>query len=95
VRSQETYVGLAQAEASVEAHSASLKKVLGVRDLALTQILFIVGLAWIGVAAKLRSAARRLLAAGAGAVLSAVGRGRDLSQSPHAARGRALDVHGT
>jgi amino acid transporter len=45
--------GLEQAEARVEAHSASLKKVLGVRDLALTQILFIVGLAWIGVAGKL------------------------------------------
>ena len=40
---------------SVEAHSASLKKELGVRDLALTQILFIVGLAWIGVAGKLGS----------------------------------------
>jgi amino acid transporter len=44
---------LAQAEALVEAHSASLKKELTVRDLALTQILFIVGLAWIGVAGKL------------------------------------------
>ena len=44
---------LAQAEAAVEAHSASLKKELGVRDLVLTQILFIVGLAWIGVAGKL------------------------------------------
>jgi glutamate:GABA antiporter len=44
---------LAQAEASVEAHSAELKKELGVRDLALTQILFIVGLTWIGVAGKL------------------------------------------
>jgi len=44
---------LAQAEADVEAHSASLKKELGVRDLVLTQILFIVGLAWIGVAGKL------------------------------------------
>ena len=44
---------LAQAEAQVEAHSASLKKELGVRDLALTQILFIVGLTWIGVAGKL------------------------------------------
>jgi len=44
---------LARAEARVEAHSASLKKVLGVRDLALTQILFIVGLTWIGVAGKL------------------------------------------
>ena len=40
-------------EARVEAHSAALKKELGVRDLALTQILFIVGLTWIGVAGKL------------------------------------------
>jgi amino acid transporter len=44
---------LARAEARVEAHSASLKKELGVRDLVLTQILLIVGLAWIGVAGKL------------------------------------------
>jgi amino acid transporter len=44
---------LAQAEAQVEAHSASLRKELGVRDLVLTQILFIVGLSWIGVAGKL------------------------------------------
>jgi amino acid transporter len=44
---------LAQAEANVEAHSATLKKELGVRDLTLTQILFIVGLTWIGVAGKL------------------------------------------
>ena len=46
---------LAQEEARVEAHSASLKKVLGVRDLALTQILFIIGLTWIGVAGTLGS----------------------------------------
>jgi amino acid transporter len=46
---------LARAEADVEAHSASLKKELGVRDLALTQILFIIGLTWIGVAGKLGS----------------------------------------
>src|SRR5947208_3253283 len=44
---------LAHAEARVEAHSAELKKELGVRDLALTQILFIIGLTWIGVAGKL------------------------------------------
>ena len=46
---------IANAEARVEAHSASLKKELGVRDLTLTQILFIVGLTWIGVAGKLGS----------------------------------------
>jgi amino acid transporter len=39
----------------VQAHSATLKKELGVKDLALTQILFIVGLTWIGVAGKLGS----------------------------------------
>src|SRR5436190_1399085 len=44
---------LARAEARVETASAALKKELGVRDLALTQILFIVGLTWIGVAGKL------------------------------------------
>jgi len=44
---------LQQEGAKVEAHSASLKRVLGVRDLALTQILFIIGLTWIGVAGKL------------------------------------------
>ena len=47
---------LAQEEARVEEHSASLKKELGVRDLALTQILFIIGLTWIGVAGTLGSA---------------------------------------
>src|SRR5205823_12996606 len=40
-------------EADVEARSASLRRELGVTDLALTQILFIVGLPWVGVAAKL------------------------------------------
>lgn len=39
-------------EAQVEARSADLRKDLGVADLTLTQILFIVGLPWVGVAAK-------------------------------------------
>jgi amino acid transporter len=51
-----TDADLARAEADVVAHSALLRKELGVRDLVLTQILFIVGLAWIGVAGKLGSA---------------------------------------
>jgi amino acid transporter len=38
--------------ASVEAHSAHLRKDLGLVDLTLTQVLFIVGLPWVGVAAK-------------------------------------------
>ena len=37
----------------VERHSAELKKELRLGDLVLTQILFIVGLGWIGTAAKL------------------------------------------
>jgi glutamate:GABA antiporter len=40
-------------DAVVEARSAALPRELGVVDLALTQILFIVGLPWVGVAAKL------------------------------------------
>ena len=39
-------------EAEVEARSALLRKDLGLVDLTLTQILFIVGLPWVGVAAK-------------------------------------------
>ena len=39
-------------ERRVEARSAVFKKELGLTDLALTQILFIVGLPWVGVAAK-------------------------------------------
>lgn len=41
------------AETSVRARSAELHKGLSVRDLAFAQILFIVGLQWVGVAAKL------------------------------------------
>lgn len=44
---------LERAEQNVEAHSVSLKKPLGLGDLVLTQILFIVGSSWVGAAAKL------------------------------------------
>ena len=40
-------------ERRVETQSSSLKKELGLTDLVLTQILFIVGLPWVGVAAKI------------------------------------------
>jgi glutamate:GABA antiporter len=43
---------LLRQEAAVEARSASLVRELGLTDLALTQILFVVGLPWVGVAAK-------------------------------------------
>src|SRR6478672_10132370 len=42
-----------KADAAVEAHEAELRKDLGVGDLTLTQILFIVGLPWVGTAARL------------------------------------------
>ena len=40
-------------EPGVQAHSAVLKKELGLWDLVLTQILFVMGLTWVGAAAKL------------------------------------------
>src|SRR5438105_10830246 len=48
-------IELRDAEQNVEAHSASLKKPLGLTDLVLTQILFVVGSSWVGAAAKLGS----------------------------------------
>src|ERR671936_373952 len=47
---------LERAEQRVEEQSASLKKPLGLFDLALTQILFVVGSSWVGAAAKLGQA---------------------------------------
>lgn len=47
---------LERAEQRVETESASLKKPLGLGDLVLTQILFIVGSSWVGAAAKLGQA---------------------------------------
>ena len=43
---------LAREEADVQARSAALRKELSILDLAFAQILFIVGLQWVGVAAK-------------------------------------------
>jgi glutamate:GABA antiporter len=40
-------------EGSVTAHAGALKKELGLRDLVLTQIVFVVGGSWVGTAAKL------------------------------------------
>ena len=48
-------IELRDAEQNVEAHSASLRKPLGLGDLVLTQILFVVGSTWVGAAAKLGS----------------------------------------
>lgn len=47
---------LGRAEHKVEAQSASLRKPLGLWDLVLTQIVFVVGSMWVGTAAKLGQA---------------------------------------
>src|SRR6476646_5276955 len=47
---------LDRAEHDVEQQSVALKKPLGLRDLVLTQILFVVGSSWVGTAAKLGQA---------------------------------------
>jgi len=44
---------LDRAEQTVEGRSVALKKELGLNDLVLTQILFVVGSSWVGAAAKL------------------------------------------
>src|SRR6266511_6374494 len=46
---------LNRAERAVEERSVALKKPLGLRDLVLTQIVFVVGSSWVGTAAKLGS----------------------------------------
>lgn len=49
---QEAVIEFREEESRVEERSAGFKKELGLTDLVLTQILFIVGLPWVGVAAK-------------------------------------------
>ena len=49
---RESSVTLKREEAAVQARSAELRKELSIADLAFSQILFIVGLQWVGVAAK-------------------------------------------
>src|SRR5262245_45507070 len=44
--------GVGREQAAVQARSAELRKELSIADLAFAQILFIVGLQWVGVAAK-------------------------------------------
>jgi amino acid transporter len=43
---------LRTSEETVERHSEAFHKALGLRDLVLTQVLFVVGLTWVGAAAK-------------------------------------------
>jgi len=49
-------IQLDRAERDVGQQSAALKKPLALRDLVLTQILFVVGSTWVGTAAKLGQA---------------------------------------
>src|SRR5258707_15442916 len=48
---QVTTSNLATIERDVEARSTSLKKELGLRDLVLTQVVFVFGTVWVGFAA--------------------------------------------
>src|SRR5436305_11081228 len=52
LRDSSAAADLRREEERIEARSGVFKKELGLMDLALTQVLFIVGLPWIGVAAK-------------------------------------------
>jgi amino acid transporter len=49
----ESSTELIRSEQEVESHSVNLRKPLGLGDLVLTQILFVVGSSWVGAAAKL------------------------------------------
>src|SRR5438477_124035 len=50
------HISVDREERSVKEHSGALKKPLGLADLVLTQILFVVGSSWVGAAAKLGQA---------------------------------------
>src|SRR5438874_9155791 len=50
------HISVDREERSVKEHSGALKKPLGLSDLVLTQILFVVGSSWVGAAAKLGQA---------------------------------------
>src|SRR5712691_13294426 len=51
--SNKTSSNLSSIERDVEARSTALKKELGLKDLVLTQVVFVVGTVWVGFAAKL------------------------------------------
>ncbi|PYS43707.1 MAG: hypothetical protein DMF71_06505 [Acidobacteria bacterium] len=78
-----TQTNLATIEREVEARSTALKKELGLRDLVLIQVVFVVGTVWVGFAAKLGSSqmAFWLIAIAC-----------DLPESPGAARRRPVSM---
>ena len=80
-------------EQRVEAHSSALKKELGLRDLVLQQIVYVVGTIWVGTAAKLGHSQLIVLARGDVVLLSAAG-GRSDSPRAVACRSRAACISG-
>ncbi|HEY4284565.1 MAG TPA: APC family permease [Chthoniobacterales bacterium] len=56
IEKETNHTELDRSERDVERHSGALRKPLGLGDLILTQILFIVGSSWVGAAAKLGTA---------------------------------------
>ena len=83
---------LDRAERDVEQQSAALKKPLGLRDLVLTQILFIVGSSWVGTAAKLGQAHLFFWLLAIVLFYVPQGVGGDLFEPRNATRGRHLPV---
>src|ERR1043166_9693410 len=81
-------IDLDRAERRVEEHSDALKKPLGLRDLVLTQILFVVG--WGG--GQARPGSPFLLVACDRALLHSAGRGRNLFEQSNAPRRRHLSM---
>ena len=78
-------------ERDVEARSAVFKKELGLFDLVLTQVVFVVGTFWVGWAARLGSQQSAFWILYPHVLRPTRHRG-DLSQSPDAVRGRAVSM---
>ena len=83
---------VAEVERDVEARSAVFKKELGLFDLVLTQVVFVVGTFWVGWAGQAGSRAKHLLDSRDRHFLPSACCCSDFSHSPDATRGRSLSV---
>ena len=79
-------------ETEIKARSAELRKELSVRDLAFAQILFIVGLQWVGVAAKQGPSHVIFWLIAIALFYLPVGSGGGVAEPRDAARGRPVPV---
>ena len=83
---------LDRAERRVEEQSVALKKPLGLGDLVLTQIVFVVGSSWVGTAAKLGTVASLFLAPRHFTLLHSASRRGHLSEPTDAVGRRNLPM---